>query len=134
MGTERTAGSKAFRFFRIATTCYIASPGSTMGHSDHRRKNLSVNLRSHLARFSLEHVEPRLLLSAARSAAAAPAVRAASTADAKICVQPQVSDSASSDISGYTPQQISQAYGFNNVSFANGTIAGDGAGQTIGIV
>jgi subtilase family serine protease len=36
--------------------------------------------------------------------------------------------------SGYTPSQISQAYGFNKISFANGTIKGDGSGQTIAIV
>ena len=35
---------------------------------------------------------------------------------------------------GYTPQQISKAYGFNLVSFNNGTIPGNGAGQTIAIV
>ncbi len=33
---------------------------------------------------------------------------------------------------GYTPAQIRQAYGFNNVSF--GGVAGNGAGQTIAIV
>ena len=33
---------------------------------------------------------------------------------------------------GYTPQQIRPAYGFNQIAF--GTIAGDGAGQTIAIV
>jgi hypothetical protein len=35
---------------------------------------------------------------------------------------------------GYTPSQISQAYGFNKISFGNGTIKGDGSGQTIAIV
>ncbi len=35
---------------------------------------------------------------------------------------------------GYTPQQIAKAYGFNLVSFNNGTIPGNGAGQTIAIV
>ena len=32
------------------------------------------------------------------------------------------------------PRQIAQAYGFNQVSFDNGAIKGDGAGQTIAIV
>jgi len=35
---------------------------------------------------------------------------------------------------GHTPAQIAQAYGFNQVSFENGAIKGDGAGQTIAIV
>lgn len=39
-----------------------------------------------------------------------------------------------SDIQGYTPAEIRQAYGFNNVTFDNGSVAADGAGQTIAIV
>ena len=35
---------------------------------------------------------------------------------------------------GTTPAQIRQAYGFNQLSFANGTVAADGAGTTIAIV
>ena len=35
---------------------------------------------------------------------------------------------------GFSPQQISQAYGFNQIYFNNGTIKGDGTGQTIAIV
>ncbi len=35
---------------------------------------------------------------------------------------------------GYTPAQIKQAYGFNQISFDNGTIPGDGRGTTIAIV
>jgi hypothetical protein len=35
---------------------------------------------------------------------------------------------------GHTPAQIAQAYGFNQVSFDNGAIKGNGAGQTIAIV
>jgi subtilase family serine protease len=35
---------------------------------------------------------------------------------------------------GFSPQQISQAYGFNQITFKNGTIKGDGSGQTIAIV
>lgn len=36
--------------------------------------------------------------------------------------------------SGYTPSQVRQAYGFNQITFSNGTIQGDGSGQTIAIV
>jgi subtilase family serine protease len=35
---------------------------------------------------------------------------------------------------GYSPSQISQAYGFNQISFDNGTVAANGGGQTIAIV
>ena len=35
---------------------------------------------------------------------------------------------------GFSPGQISQAYGFNQIYFNNGTIKGDGSGQTIAIV
>jgi hypothetical protein len=35
---------------------------------------------------------------------------------------------------GFSPQQIQQAYGFNQITFSNGTIKGDGSGQTIAIV
>ncbi|HZV05643.1 MAG TPA: hypothetical protein VE999_11220 [Gemmataceae bacterium] len=35
---------------------------------------------------------------------------------------------------GFSPQQISQAYGFNQIYFENGAIKGDGSGQTIAIV
>src|SRR5437763_53110 len=35
---------------------------------------------------------------------------------------------------GYTPSQIRQAYGFDQITFNNGTVIGDGSGQTIAIV
>src|SRR5262249_54318715 len=35
---------------------------------------------------------------------------------------------------GYTPAQVRQAYGFDRIRFADGTLQGDGAGQTIAIV
>ena len=35
---------------------------------------------------------------------------------------------------GYTPAQIRQAYGFDQITFNNGTVAGDGSGTTIAIV
>jgi subtilase family serine protease len=44
------------------------------------------------------------------------------------------SDTSSSTISGYTPDQIKKAYGIDEVSFSNGTVTGDGSGQTIAIV
>jgi hypothetical protein len=35
---------------------------------------------------------------------------------------------------GFSPGQISQAYGFNQITFRNGTVRGDGTGQTIAII
>src|SRR5262249_7473241 len=35
---------------------------------------------------------------------------------------------------GFSPGQVTQAYGFNQITFGNGTITGDGSGQTIAIV
>jgi subtilase family serine protease len=35
---------------------------------------------------------------------------------------------------GFSPAQISQAYGFNRITFNDGTVQGDGTGQTIAIV
>jgi subtilase family serine protease len=35
---------------------------------------------------------------------------------------------------GFSPSQISTAYGFNQITFSNGTVAGNGSGQTIAIV
>jgi subtilase family serine protease len=35
---------------------------------------------------------------------------------------------------GFSPAQIKQAYGFNQITFSNGTIKGDGTGQTIAII
>jgi hypothetical protein len=36
--------------------------------------------------------------------------------------------------SGLSPSQVRQAYGFNQITFSNGTVAGNGAGETIAIV
>ena len=41
---------------------------------------------------------------------------------------------ASSGVPGHSPEEIANAYGFDKISFNNGTIAADGTGQTIAIV
>jgi subtilase family serine protease len=38
------------------------------------------------------------------------------------------------NLMAYSPAQIAHAYGFDQVTFANGTVKGDGTGQTIAIV
>jgi subtilase family serine protease len=48
--------------------------------------------------------------------------------------QEQAAPLLSSGSSGYTPSQIGHAYGFDKITFDNGTVKGDGSGQTIAIV
>jgi subtilase family serine protease len=58
---------------------------------------------------------------------------------ASIVMHPEMireSAGASSNPTGLTPQQVSQAYGFNQIEFGSGSsqVAGNGAGETIAIV
>jgi hypothetical protein len=77
----------------------------------------------------IERLESRVLLSAADSTQyAVPFLDAVSVGD--VSASPQ----ASAGPSGYTPAQVRHAYGFDNISFAGGTIPGDGSGTTIAIV
>ncbi len=62
---------------------------------------------------------------------------ASSTPDlSQITAQPnlQVLPLVVSGPTGYTPQQIQNAYGVNQITFSGGKVAGNGAGQTIAIV
>jgi len=77
---------------------------------------------------SLERLETRELLTTA--APVSIAGQAAETATPASDVAPLFGPPSS----GYSPSQISQAYGFNQISFANGTVKGNGSGQTIAIV
>jgi subtilase family serine protease len=52
-------------------------------------------------------------------------------AEPDLSIIPQTSGST---VWGYSPAQIAKAYGFDQISFKNGTLAGNGAGQTIAIV
>jgi hypothetical protein len=88
--------------------------------------------RPAVARPQLEELEPRLtpssdLLSNPALSNPAPNIQvvpSASVTPAGLPGQPL----------GFSPQQISQAYGFNQISFNNGTVKGNGSGQTIAIV
>jgi len=73
-------------------------------------------------RIVVETLESRRLLSAALDVAMHPD---------DIIISPH--DSSGSTPQGYSPQQISQAYAFNQVSLTGG-VTGDGSGQTIAIV
>jgi subtilase family serine protease len=77
-------------------------------------------MMNHAAR--VESLESRTLLSASIEALEALPTSAA---------QPLITNSTPT---GYTPAQIRKSYGFDQVSFSNGTVAGDGTGQTIAIV
>jgi subtilase family serine protease len=81
----------------------------------------------------LEELETRALLSVSHLTPVAPAVDPANNRDAHpllAVVNPQFSPQQSPAISGYTPQQIQQAYGVNKL-LNNGT---NGKGETIAIV
>jgi subtilase family serine protease len=90
-----------------------------MLHKPFRRKSRSARPASAAI---FESLESRRLLSAASSIHLHD--------DLKILKN----STSSADIQGYTPSQIEQAYGFNDVTFDNGSVKGDGAGQTIAIV
>ncbi len=75
----------------------------------------------------VEPLESRTLLSATLPGTATPdhtALLAANGVAAMLTAGP----------TGYTPAQIRAAYGINQITFDNGTVAGNGAGETIAIV
>jgi subtilase family serine protease len=74
-----------------------------------------------------EGLENRQLLSTLASQAPDPSQI---TAQPSLQVLPLVTPGPT----GLSPQQISNAYGVNQIKFSNGTITGNGAGQTIAIV
>src|SRR5437879_5901867 len=61
---------------------------------------------------------------------------AAAASLSQLAAQPQleVLPLASPGSTALTPQQIRTAYGVNQIAFSNGTVTGNGAGQTIAIV
>ncbi len=78
-------------------------------------------------RLRFEPLESRHLLSLSVAGYAVPDYVAYGAADG-------VAPLATAGPTGYTPAQIRQAYGFNNITFNHGTVAGDGSGTTIAIV
>jgi hypothetical protein len=72
---------------------------------------------------SIEGLEPRSLLSAAIGLYGPDAENLDTTFTP-----------AATTVDGFSPAEIRKAYGFDQVSFANGTVAADGRGQTIAIV
>src|SRR4051794_7053860 len=97
-----------------------------------RRKNPAAvrqrpERRRHSAGLSLlvEGLEARALLSAAADTAAG-------------VLRPNLEvlgpAATTSTVDGFTPAQIRKAYGFDQITFANGTVPADGRGQTIAIV
>src|SRR3954454_15771748 len=78
-----------------------------------------------------ENLENRQLLSATGDVVMQPAFSAES-----FTLQPSAVGTPSavnSTVRGYTPAQIKKAYGFDQLTLANGVV-GDGSGQTIAIV
>ena len=78
-------------------------------------------------RLRLEALESRLLLSLSVAGHAVP--------DYVAYVAPNsLAPMSTAGPTGYTPAQIRASYGFDKITFNNGTVAGDGSGTTIAIV
>lgn len=75
----------------------------------------------------LEWLEPRSLLSISAPGVAVPYLAAFDAG-------PGVAPLSTAGPTGYSPQQVRHAYGFDKISFGDGAIAGDGSGTTIAIV
>src|SRR5262245_61670943 len=84
--------------------------------------------RARFVRPQLEILEDRVMLSAD------PAGGLAGFATPGAEVMSQAAASPLSLPGGFSPAQIRQAYGFNNITFNGGSTHGDGTGQTIAIV
>lgn len=83
--------------------------------------------RAHSIRPYLEILEDRLVPSTGLSGIAVP--------DAELVSPTALTPNGGpGQPGGFSPAQISQAYGFNQIAFDNGAIKGDGSGQTIAIV
>ncbi len=82
--------------------------------------------RPRAAMLCWDSLEQRQLLSADASAAALSSITAQTSL--------QVTPLAAPGSTALTPQQIQNAYGINGITFSNGRITGNGAGQTIAIV
>lgn len=101
---------------------------SWLGRISHILRNNRRRIWSFDKSTAVESLETRILLSA-------------TAADQDILVHPNyevttdaASPRATAGPTGLSPAQIRQAYGFNTITFANGAVAGDGAGTTIAIV
>ena len=104
-----------------------------------RRAARRVSRRAGLPAFvGIETLEELQLLSASSvlSAVATPLATTVggTSATAAASTKQAAPLATSSSPQGYTPAQIAQAYGFNQITFDGGTLKGNGAGQTIAIV
>ncbi len=82
--------------------------------------------RAHRFSPAWDPMDDRLLLSADAASASMAAITASPSLD--------VLSVTSTSPSGYSPAEIRAAYGINAITFSNGTITGDGAGETIAII
>ncbi len=91
-----------------------------------RAQSGSPSRRARRIRPACEAMENRHMLSRAPTSAAL----------AQVTAQPGVEVLAvnSTTPTGYSPAQIRAAYGIDGITFSSGTVAGDGAGETIAIV
>ena len=108
---------------------------STLSFSAAARRGAFAGGRSRRPdRFSLqcEPLEARQLLSVVQGGSSAAAVLNQPVVQPNISVMPPGIDDSSP--TGFSPSQITTAYGVNQITFKNGTISGNGQGQTIAIV
>jgi subtilase family serine protease len=94
------------------------------------RARAARSLRAPTIRLGLEILEDRLVPSNSPAAGLPIAVPGAEVATSSAVT----ANGGPGQPAGFSPQQISQAYGFNQIYFQNGAVKGDGSGQTIAIV
>src|SRR5579875_1285767 len=94
------------------------------------RARAARSLRAPTIRLGLEILEDRLVPSNSPAAGLPIAVPGAEVAASSAVT----ANGGPGQPAGFSPQQISQAYGFNQIYFQNGAVKGDGSGQTIAIV
>src|SRR3954453_15478637 len=97
-------------------------PRLSLSLSGRRRRETSPTRRGKQVALRVEPLEGRMLLST--SALQGPLMRPTTSMVSLGSLVPN----------GYTPAQVSRAYGFQQIAFNNGTIRGDGSGQTIAII
>ena len=85
----------------------------------------------------IEAVESRTMLSTTPATTSLATTPVATMSPGAIYLRSAVTSASTgvtTTVTGYTPAEIRTAYGFDSASFSNGTVAADGAGQTIAIV
>ena len=105
--------------------------------SERRRKRSRRDARGgRVGSLHIEDLEQRQLLTVVTGTAASETVTPLYQRETSSSSVATVTPLLSNGPTGYTPTQIKQAYGINQITFtgSSGTVAGNGAGETIAIV